>query len=153
MFGDRVPFITFFPMVFVLAWWGGFWPTFYAAILGSLVLAYAILQPVGSFYIELPEYRFGLGIFAAVAIATGWLGEKFHAAKRDGQQAIEKAINEGERLRVTIADRKQAEEALTFPGRRQHDAGGPRGSAKRLATSGPIAGAVPGRLVRRVRDR
>jgi len=114
LLGDRLPFITFFPIVFVLAWWGGFWPTFYAAILSSLVLAYAILEPVGSFYIEIPEYRFGLGVFAAVAIATGWLGEKFHAAKRDGQQAVEQATKEGERLRVTIAERKRAEEALTF---------------------------------------
>src|SRR6476469_4866168 len=70
VFSDRVPFITFFPVVFLLAWWGGFWPTFYTAILGSLVLDYAILAPVGSFYIESPEYRFGLAIFAAVAIAT-----------------------------------------------------------------------------------
>src|SRR5436190_17491677 len=85
--GDRVPFITFFPVVFVLAWWGGFWPTFYAAILSLPVLTYAVLEPIGSFYIELPEYRFGLGVFAAIAIATGWLGEKFHVAKREGQQA------------------------------------------------------------------
>src|SRR3954462_8419478 len=89
LLGERLPFITFFPVVFVLAWWGGFWPTFYAAILSSLVLAYAILAPVGSFAIELPEYRFGLGVFAAIAIATGWLGEKFHSAKRDGQYAID----------------------------------------------------------------
>jgi signal transduction histidine kinase/ActR/RegA family two-component response regulator len=114
VFSDRVPFITFFPVVFLLAWWGGFWPTFYAAILSSLVLDYAILAPVGTFYIELPEYRFGLGLFAVVAIATGWLGEKFHRAKRDGQQAIDKATKEGEQLRVTIAERRRAEEALSF---------------------------------------
>src|SRR5438067_503622 len=81
LLNDHVPFITFFPMVFVLAWWGGFWPTLYAAILGSLVIDYSILQPVGSFYIEIPEYRFGLAVFAAVAVATGWLGEKFHLAQ------------------------------------------------------------------------
>jgi signal transduction histidine kinase/ActR/RegA family two-component response regulator len=114
LFSERVPFITFFPMVFVLAWWGGFWPTLYATILGSLVLDYAILQPVGSFYIELPEYRFGLGLFVAIAIATGWLGEKFHAAKRDGQHAIDQATKEGEQLRVTIAERRRAEEAVNF---------------------------------------
>jgi signal transduction histidine kinase/ActR/RegA family two-component response regulator len=114
VFGERVPFITFFPVVFVLALWGGLWPTFYAAILSSLVLAYAILAPIGSFYVELPEYRFGLGIFVAVAIATGWLGEKLHAAKRDGHQAIEQANKEGEQLRVTIAERRRAEEALNF---------------------------------------
>jgi signal transduction histidine kinase/ActR/RegA family two-component response regulator len=114
VFGDRVPFITFFPMVFVLALWGGFWPTFYAAILGSLVLDYAILAPVGSFGIERPEDRFGLGVFVAIAIATGWLGEKFHSAKRDGQHAIDQATKEGEQLRVTIAERRRAEEALNF---------------------------------------
>jgi signal transduction histidine kinase/ActR/RegA family two-component response regulator len=114
LLGERVPFITFFPMVFVLAWWDGFWPTFYAAILSSLVLAYAILSPVGSFYIELPEYRFGLAVYAAVALATGWLGEKFHLARDDRQRAIETAIQEGERLRLTIAERQHAEEALTF---------------------------------------
>src|SRR5260370_13660600 len=113
-FSDRVPFITFFPVVFLLAWWGGFWPTFYAAILSSLVLDYAILAPVGTFYIELPEYRFGLGLFALVAIATGWLGEKFHKAKRDGQQAIDQATKEGEQLRITITESRRAEQALNF---------------------------------------
>src|SRR4051794_26470721 len=114
IFSDRVPFITFFPIMFVLAWWGGFWPTFYAAILSSLVHDYAILAPVGSFYIEVPEYRYGLGLFAAIAIATGWLGEKLHVAKRDGQHAIDQATKEGEQLRVTIAERRHAEEALNF---------------------------------------
>ncbi len=112
--GERLPFITFFPAVFVLAWWNGFWPTCYATILGSIVLAYAILEPTGSFYIETPEYRYGLAVFAAVALAMGWLGEKFHIAKRDGQQAFETATKEEERLRVTIAERQHAEEALTF---------------------------------------
>src|SRR5215211_3046788 len=114
VFSERVPFITFFPVMFVLAWWGGFWPTFYAAIPACLVLDYAILAPVGSFYIEVPEYRFGLGLFAAIAVATGWLGEKFHAAKRDGQHAIDQATKEGEQLRVTIAERRRAEEAVNF---------------------------------------
>src|SRR4051812_7831269 len=114
VFGEHVPFITFFPMIFFLAWWNGFWPTFYATLLSAAVLAYAILEPAGSFNIAQPEYRFGLGVFAAVAIATGWFGEKFHAAKSDRQHAIETATKEGERLRLTIAEREHAEEALTF---------------------------------------
>src|SRR5258708_40150745 len=80
VFSDRVRFITFFPVVFLLAWWGGFWATFYAAILSSLVLDYAILAPVGTVYLEPPEYRFGLGLFAVVTIATGWLGVKCNRA-------------------------------------------------------------------------
>ncbi len=101
-------------MLFALAWWGGFRPTLYAAILSALVLAYAILEPVGSFYISVPEYRFGLAIFLAVGLCAGWLGETLHSARRDGQRAIEKAVNEGERLRVTISERQHAEQALTF---------------------------------------
>src|SRR2546421_2143853 len=93
--GDRLPFITFFPMVFVLALWDGFWPAFYAAIFGSLVLDYAIMEPTGSFYIERPEYRVGLGVFAVMAIAIGWLGEQFHLARIDRQQEIEIAKSEG----------------------------------------------------------
>jgi signal transduction histidine kinase/ActR/RegA family two-component response regulator len=112
--GDRLPFITFFPMIFVLAWWGGFWPTFYASIFSAAVLAYAILEPVGSFAISLPEYRLGLLIFEVIAIAIGLMGETFHSAKRDRQRVMEFATKEGERLRRTIAERKHAEESLTF---------------------------------------
>src|SRR4029450_11765290 len=45
------PFITFFPMMFLLAWWGGFRPTLFGVILSTLLLAYAILEPIGSFRI------------------------------------------------------------------------------------------------------
>ena len=38
--------------------------------------------------------------------SLGSLGEKFHSAKRDGQQAIDQATKEGEQLRVTIAERQ-----------------------------------------------
>jgi signal transduction histidine kinase/ActR/RegA family two-component response regulator len=114
MIGDRVPFITFFPMVFFVAWWGGFRPTLFATVLSALVLIFAILQPVGSFYVELPEYRFGLAIYVAVALATGWLGEKFHLARSAERRAIAEAVGEHERLRVTVAERQHAEEALTF---------------------------------------
>jgi signal transduction histidine kinase/ActR/RegA family two-component response regulator len=114
LLGDRLPFITFFPLLFVLAWWGGFWPTFYAAIFGTLILLIAILGPVGSFHIDVPEYRIGLGIFLAIAMLTAWLGENLHEAKRERLQAVETAKAEGEQLRLTISEREHAEEALTF---------------------------------------
>src|SRR4051812_4226264 len=112
--GGRLPFITFFPMLFVVAWWGGLWPTAYAAILAMFVLCYAILEPVGSFYVELPEYRVELGIFLIVAGVAAWLGEHLHKARKDRQQAVEIAIAEGEQLRLTISEREHAEQALTF---------------------------------------
>jgi K+-sensing histidine kinase KdpD len=72
--GDRVPFITFFPMAFVVAWWGGFRPTLLATVLSVLVLIYFILEPKYAFAIGVPEYRYGLGIYIAVALATGLMG-------------------------------------------------------------------------------
>jgi signal transduction histidine kinase/ActR/RegA family two-component response regulator len=112
--GERVPFITFFPMAFILAWWGGFWPTLYGTILATIVLDYAILEPIGFFSIERQEYQFGLGVFVCSALVMGLMGEKFQKAKIDGQRAIEMARQEEEQLRITIAEREHAEEALTF---------------------------------------
>ncbi len=100
--GDRLPFISFFPMAFVVAWWGGFRPTLFATLFSILVLAYPILEPKDTFAIEVLEYRFGLTVYAIVALATGWLGEKFHSAHWTANQATDKAIAESERLRVTL---------------------------------------------------
>ncbi len=121
LIGERVPFITFFPAVFVIAWWGGIRPTVFATVLSVLVLLYFILEPKHSLSVSavsLPEYRYGLGIFIAIALAAGWMGERIHAARRAAQQATSDATAEHERLREAlsrdIAERKQAEGALTF---------------------------------------
>jgi PAS domain S-box-containing protein len=101
--GERVPFITFFPMVFAVAWWGGFRPALFATILSSLLLAYVVLEPKDSLAIELPEYQFGLALYIAVALATGWMGERLHVARWTAQQATITAAAQHERLRVTLA--------------------------------------------------
>jgi signal transduction histidine kinase/ActR/RegA family two-component response regulator len=111
---NHVPFITFFPMMFFLAWWGGFRATLFGVFLSTAVLAYAILQPVGSFQIALVEYRIGLVIYIMVSLAAGGLGERVLIARTIAREATANAIEEGKQLRVTMADRKRAEEALTF---------------------------------------
>jgi PAS domain S-box-containing protein len=100
---DRVPFITFFPMLFALAWWGGLRPTLGATLLSVLVLVFFILEPKYSFSINLVEYRYGLGIYIAVALATGWMGERLHAARWAAIEATETALAEHERLSVTLS--------------------------------------------------
>jgi signal transduction histidine kinase/CheY-like chemotaxis protein len=112
--GERVPFITFFPMVTIVAWWGGFRPTLFATILSTLVLAFFILEPSNSFAIAQREYRFGLLLFIGVALATGWLGEKLHAARWLAEHAADKAIGEREQLSEDVTVRKRTEEALSF---------------------------------------
>ena len=114
MLGDSVPFITFFPMMFLVAWWGGFRATLIGTILSSLLLDYAILQPVGSFNIEQVEHQIGLGLYIGISLAAGWLGERVLVARWIAKQATEDVIREGKQLRRNVADRKKAEEALTF---------------------------------------
>jgi signal transduction histidine kinase/ActR/RegA family two-component response regulator len=111
---DHVPFITFFPVMFYLAWWGGFRATLFGVFLSTAVLAYAILEPVGSFEIALVEYRIGLVIYIMVSLAAGGLGERVLIARTIARDATANAIEEGKQLRVSMADRKRAEEALTF---------------------------------------
>lgn len=111
---DRVPFITFFPAMFVLAWWGGFRPTLIGTILSGVILSYAILEPINSFKIAGYEYQIGFVIYMAVSLAIGWLGEKVMQSKLIAKQATENALNEGKQLRVNVANRVRAEEALVF---------------------------------------
>jgi len=101
--GDRAPFVTFFPAMFVVAWWSGLRATVVAAVASSLILAYFILAPRGSFAIELSEFQYGLVIFVFVALAAGWLGENWHTAQRAAQAARDQAVEERERLRVTLS--------------------------------------------------
>jgi PAS domain S-box-containing protein len=103
LLGDRVPFITFFPIVMALAWWNGWRPTFIAILISSMVLAYFILEPKGSFAIAQTEYRYAVAIYIAVGLAAGLLGERMHAARRNARQATDFAVAEHERLRVTLA--------------------------------------------------
>src|SRR5262245_58665690 len=81
VFGERVPLITFFPALFVVAWWGGFRPTLVATLLSVPILIYFIIPPRYSFQIERFEYGASLFLYVAIGLATGWLCEKLHAAK------------------------------------------------------------------------
>ncbi|MBX9787450.1 MAG: PAS domain S-box protein [Pirellulales bacterium] len=101
--GDRLPFMTFLPVAFVLAYRGGIQPTSIFAILSIPPLVFYLLPPSNSFAIELSEHRFGLAIYVVIVLATGWLGEQMHTAQWRLEQAREQAVADRERLRVTLA--------------------------------------------------
>jgi PAS domain S-box-containing protein len=101
---ERVPFITFFPAAFALAWWGGWRPTLIAAVLSVPVLVFFILEPKYSYVIALPEHRAGVVVWFATALATGWFGEQLRLARRKAQHSSVLAADERERLRVTLAN-------------------------------------------------
>jgi len=103
LLGDRAPFITFFPAVFVLAWWGGLRPTLFATLLSVPVLVYFFLEPRYSLAVARPEDQAGFLLFAMVVLATGWLCEQLHAERREAERSHQAEMAERERLRVTLA--------------------------------------------------
>lgn len=100
--GD-LSFITFFPMIFAIAWWGGLLPTLVATVISSFLLAYFILEPNNSLAIATVEHRYGVMLYIAISLAAGWMGEQLHRARRDAIQAANDALSEHERLKVTLS--------------------------------------------------
>src|SRR4029079_8265911 len=55
LLGDKMPFVTVFPVVVVAAWWAGVGPALMATALGSAGIAFFVLEPRNSFTIASPE--------------------------------------------------------------------------------------------------
>ncbi|HEX3600888.1 MAG TPA: DUF4118 domain-containing protein, partial [Lacipirellulaceae bacterium] len=112
--GVHFALITFFPAMFLLAVWVGLRATAIGVALSSVILGYALWQPESAYVRSDYEYQIAFGLFVAISLAAGWLGNKALAAQRLAKSATETAVNEGKQLRINVANRKRAEEALTF---------------------------------------
>src|SRR6478609_1640055 len=64
--GDKLVFVTVFPIVVVAAWCAGVGPALLATALGSAGVAFFILEPRHSFAIASPEYRVGIVVNGVV---------------------------------------------------------------------------------------
>src|SRR5436853_51845 len=66
--GDKMAFVTVFPIVVVAAWCAGVGPALFATALGSAGVAFFILEPRFSFAIASSEYRIGIVVNAVVCV-------------------------------------------------------------------------------------
>jgi signal transduction histidine kinase/ActR/RegA family two-component response regulator len=112
--GVHFAFITFFPAMFVLAWWGGFRATAIGLLVSILPLGSPLWTPDSDYGISQTQYQVAFALYAIFSLAAGWLGHLALVAKREALQATESALREGKQLRINVANRKCAEEALTF---------------------------------------
>jgi PAS domain S-box-containing protein len=103
VFSGLLPFFTFWPALFAVAWWRGFRSTFLATLLSIPVLIYFVLPPTNSFQVEQGEHRAGLILFVICGAAIGWLGEMLHRAKDAAENALDHANEKRDLLRVTLA--------------------------------------------------
>src|SRR5436305_15282357 len=67
--GDKMAFVTVFPIVVVTAWCAGVGPALMATALGSAAVAFFVLEPRNSFAIASLEYRIGIVFNALVFVA------------------------------------------------------------------------------------
>jgi len=65
------PYITFYPIIMVVALLGGLGPVLLATVFSDVIVAYWILPPVGQFAITSPVDRLGLVIFSGMGLFMG----------------------------------------------------------------------------------
>jgi two-component system cell cycle sensor histidine kinase/response regulator CckA len=97
------PFITFFPVTFVVAYVGGLGPTLFAAVLSMLAVVYLFVDPLPTLQLSNPADQVGSVLFLLSGITTGWLGESRLRARRVTERAIEFARSEAARAEEEAA--------------------------------------------------
>ncbi|HEY8256499.1 MAG TPA: response regulator [Gemmatimonadales bacterium] len=153
---QRFLFITFFLALFISAWYGGFGPTILAVGLSILVVYFALPPEERILDFARSMVTAGGALFAAIGVATGWLGETrlraFRRAELAAREAaLEAARADEERMRAedeaikseeAAAEAEQAaEEAEEALKGRQRAEEAVR-SLQRLESIGQLAGGV-----------
>jgi PAS domain S-box-containing protein len=98
-----VPFITFFPAVLFVSWFGGFRAGLLAILLSVLASAYFFMEPVGSFRASNPADHVALIIFVAVGLGMALLSHSQRQALERTRRAEEAERQERQRFETTLA--------------------------------------------------
>ena len=82
LLGDHFPFITLFPAVLFVAWYGGRGPALLSLIAGTLAGDFFFFQPRYSFTLGHAEDQFGLVMYGVVGIASVTMIDSLRNARR-----------------------------------------------------------------------
>lgn len=102
VFGDALPFITYFVTVVAVAWYGGFGPAVVAVLLCTLAADYFILPPRGSLIVHGSEQQIGLAIFFLLGLAIAFLSASLEAARARAERAEQAERARVQELAVTL---------------------------------------------------
>jgi PAS domain S-box-containing protein len=100
--GEGVPFILFYPAVFLSAWFGGFWPGLLSTVLAGFIAWYVFIPPAYSFTVSDPTAPAQLVIFFLAGTLMSFLTEILHRARRRAQESETRERQQGEQFRVTL---------------------------------------------------
>ncbi len=82
VFGDTVPYITFFLGVTIAAWYGGTRPALLAAVVGAFLARILFIPPRFSLALESGADLVSLLVFLANCVAIAYLGGKMRTAEQ-----------------------------------------------------------------------
>src|SRR5207247_1270369 len=102
IFGDSLPFITYFAAVVAVAWYGGFGPALVAVVLCTLAADYFILPPRGSLVVHGRDQQIALAVFFLLGLAIASLSASLEAARRRAERAEQAERTRGRELAVTL---------------------------------------------------
>ncbi len=124
--GGQIPFVTLFPAIVLIAWYGGLGPALLGLVLSILATSYLFLEPAGSFRISDPSSLFSLTAFVLFGFLTALLGDaqrrsrvRAEAEAAERRLIAEKERAQKERFEVTLASIGDAVIATDAEGRVQ----------------------------------
>ena len=93
--GDKYPFILFFPAIALSSWLGGLWPGLLTTLLCFTAAEYLWVPPFGSWAVDNPSDLVALIVLSMVGVLISGLNEAW-------RRAAENVLQSRERLRVTL---------------------------------------------------
>ncbi|OYX68493.1 MAG: hybrid sensor histidine kinase/response regulator [Rhizobiales bacterium 32-66-11] len=99
------PFITFIPVICLVAFLGGFWPGMLAAALGGLMVAYYLISPQDGFGLDWPSGYVAMMIYALTALLIIALTSSLLSALRNRKASDEALRRLNAELETRIAER------------------------------------------------
>ena len=95
--GLKVPYLEFYPAVFVAAWYGGLGPGVLATVVSTVAVMFYSLPPAG-LAVGYPSDQLSVVVFAATGLIITWFNHRLHLAEDAQRTAAATATARAERL-------------------------------------------------------
>jgi K+-sensing histidine kinase KdpD len=83
---DSLPLVTLYGAVAAAAWWGGWRPALFAAVIGGVFCEYWFHEPRGELHLSEPRVAIGLGAYLITCAVVVGFAEVMRRAQRASRE-------------------------------------------------------------------